>query len=1079
MLSAEQQALLAGQKEEILALLRQPRSYPLSLPQERLWFLEQLQDESSTYNVSVRLGFTGVLDPATLEQSINEIVRRHESLRTTFVTRDGRPFQVIAPSLSIPLPRVDLGPVKLDRLAGRLARQPFDLGGGPLLRAHLVRLDQETHVLLLNMHHIICDGWSLELFYRELAAIYGAFSKGQLSPLPELPAQYADFATGQRQWLQSREAEKEMAYWRHQLADLAVLELPVDYRRPLTQTFQPKIDSLEMPGRLREALEALSRREGVTLFVTLLAAFNVLLSRYSRQDDVVVGVAATDRNRPEFERLIGFFVNLLVLRNDLSGNPSFRELLQRVRSVALEAFGHQQVPFERLVERLQPGRDRGRTPLFQTYFNMYNYSDMEIELPGLRIEFLSLIRLAAHFDLNLYVQNRVDGITIDAVYNADLFAGERIDEMLAQFRYLLEQIVTDPDQRLSEFSLVTARAREILPDPTLMLATEWHGPIHGRVTKHARQSPEQVAVVDSQERWTYRELERRSNQLAQYLIAQGVQPQDVVAIYGHRSAALAWAVLGVLKAGAAFLILDPASPAPDLLEQLSQATPSGWLQLERADEPGDLLKEFLETQSFAVQLVLPQGLAAESDTLLAGYSDQDPEVGIGPDALACVMFTSGSTGQPKGVLGCHGQLTAFMPWCEDVLQLTAGDRFSLLFGLANSPLQQELFLPVWLGATLYIPGDEDIRAPGRLAQWLAGQAITFVQLTPAMSHILTETADCHLPALRGAVFVGDRLSPGDVAPLHRLAPEVTCINTYGTTETKGSRGYYVVPQVRDESQAAVYPLGRGMTGVQLLVLNKERKLAGIGELGEIYIRSSHLALGYLGDEALTAERFLTNPYTGAKGDRLYRTGDLGRYLSDGNIEFVGRADRQVKIRGFRIEPAEIEASLLKHPAISQAFATIRDDAPGGRGLVAYVTSQNPGALDMMSLRRFLEEQLPSYMIPAAFVLVDDLPLTSSGKMDHRALPAPTLAQAQAMEPVAPRNEMERRLARIWEEVLGVRPVGIRDDFFELGGHSLSAFRILARIEQDLGHKLPVALIFDAPTVERMAENLHRASKGPD
>jgi amino acid adenylation domain-containing protein len=974
------------------------------------------------------------------------------------------------------------------RLVAQDAHRPFDLAQGPLFRATLVQLAAEDYILLLNMHHIISDGWSMRVFLQELAALYAAFAIGKPSPLPELPIQYADFAVWQRQWLQGEVLERQLSYWKQQLGGSPpMLELPTDRLRSAVQTYRGARQSLLLPKPLSDALRALSQRQGVTLFMTLLAAFQTLLHRHTGQDDLWVGAPIAGRTRTEIEGLIGFFVNTLVLRTDLSGNPPFQELLGRVREVALAAYAHQELPFERLVEALQPQRQLSHPPLFQVFFNMLNLQDNRITLPGLAVEALSAPDVEAKFDVTLYVRERSESLQFELVYNADLFEPRRMGAMLEQLHHLLTQIVDHPEARLAQFSLVTPTAEALLPNPAQALCSDWLGGAHRRFAQQARRVPQRPAVVDAHEVWSYAELEAWSNRLANYLRARGIQQQDVVAIYAHRSASLVWALLGVLKAGAAFTILDPAYPASRLIDCLRLAAPRGWIQMRAAGPPPEALEEFLATLSWRCRLELPQRTAAEVEALLQGYSTDNPGDMVGPDDLAYVVFTSGSTGKPKGILGAHRPISHFLAWYSQAFGLSASDRFGMLSGLSHDPLLRDILTPLWLGGTLCIPDPESLWSPGRLSDWMRQQELSVVHLTPAMGQLLTDmpsssaagTSEAmRLRSLRYACFGGDVLTKRHVAKLQALAPSAACVNFYGATETPQAMGYFIIPSAEDrdrhpgpeqEQLPESIPLGRGIQDVQLLVLNGARRLAGIGEPGEIYVRTPYLAQGYVDDEALTHERFIANPFTATAGDRLYRTGDLGRYLPDGAIQFLGRRDHQVNIRGFRIELGEIEAVLDQHPAVRQTAVVARQDATEDTRLVAYMTPRQSPPPPSETLRRFLEGRLPHYMVPATYVWLDALPLTPHGKVDRRALPTPDLnLPRSARTRIASRNTVERQLTGIWEQVLGVHPIGVQDNFFDLGGHSLLAVRLFAHIERVVGQRLPLASLFQAPTIEAQA-----------
>ena len=1066
---------------------------PTSFAQQRLWVLDQLDPGAAAFNMSAAVRLTGSLDVSALGRSLNEVVRRHESLRTTFAGVDGEPVQVISGSMPLPLPLHDLSghpaatrDEEVRRRAAADARTPFDLAEGPLLRTGLLRLSEEEHVLLVTMHHIISDGWSVSVFIREVTTLYAAFVTGEPSPLKEPVLQYADYALWQREWLEGEASRESLSYWRRQLAgELIPLQLPTDGPRPAVHSYRGGRRSAVLTREQSDAVRRLSNAEGATPFMTLLAAFKVLMARYTGQTDVVVGSPVAGRNRAEVEGLIGFFINTLVLRTELDGTKTFRELLRRVREVTLDAYAHQDVPFERLVEELQPERDLSRTPLFQVYFNMLNFPAARMELPGLAVEMLAPPEVESKFDLTLYASEEDDGLRFELVYNAHLFTDKRAAEMLTQYVQLLTQTVAEPDGDWRGFPLITPEARRVLPDPTAPLDARWRGAAHEIFAAHARRVPDKAAATDPHESWSYAELDAWSNRLAQYLRAHGVERGDKVAIYAHRSAALVWGVLGVLKAGAAFVILDPAYPPARLITMLEMARPRGWLQLAAAGEPSAQLLEYLDETPPNCRLTLPRRAEAESQGLLDEYPEDDPRVPVGPDDLAYIAFTSGSTGAPKGIEGRHGPLPHFLPWLERTFGLGEGERFTMLSGLAHDPLQRDILIPLQLGGSVHVPDPEEIPVPGRVVEWMAREGITVANLTPAMAQLLTETGSREAPpqvgSLRYVFTVGDVLTRRTVARLRRMAPSVTCINFYGSTETQRAVSYFVVPpdwglpSEVDESDEAIVPLGRGVEDVQLLVLNRAGGLAGVGEAGEIYLRSPHIARGYLGDETLTRERFVTNPFTGVASDRLYKTGDLGRYLPDGNVEPLGRADQQVKIRGFRVEPSEVEAEMRKHPSVREAVVVARDFR-GDKRLVGYFVADDAGggvarAPRLESeLRRRLQERFPDYMVPSYLVRLGRLPLTPTGKIDRRGLPEPSVsALDEGEEFVAPRHPVEEVLAGIWAAALGVERVGVRDNFFALGGHSLLATQVVARARAAFGVELPLRRLFERPTVAGMAE----------
>jgi amino acid adenylation domain-containing protein len=1088
-------AQTAGSGRPLPAIERSPRGdgLPLSFAQERLWYLDQLDGGSATYNLPVSVSLYGDLDPAALESALRELVRRHETLRTMFVSDRGRPLQMVAAA-----PPLSLSVVDLRRLAGaeqaaavrRLeegeASRVFDLAAGPLFSALLVRLGDAEHLLSICLHHIVADGWSIGVLTRELAALYAADHLGRPSPLPELAVQYADYAVWQRRQLDGEALAGQLGYWRRQLAGAPpLLDLPTDRPRPAVQTYRGRQWTALLPPLLTARLKTLGASQRATLFMTLLAAFEIVLGRWSGQEDVVVGTPIAGRGRGELEPLIGLFLNSLALRADLAGEPSFRELLERVRRTALEAYSNQDVPFEKLLEELRPERDLSRTPLFQVFFNMLNFPLDRIEVPGLRIEARASVETASKFDLTVYLAERDGGVRLHLVYNADLFDDATIVALSDQLASLLAQAAEAPEEKIGGFDLGIERTRGVLPDPGRPLADVWRGAVHEIFARRAAEAPHRLAAADPGESWTYGELDAQSNRLAHWLIDRGVEPGEVVTLYGHRSATLVWSVLGVLKAGAAFVILDPTYPAGRLIDCLKLARPRAWIEIAAAGPLPGALEAFVAGLPGCARLRVARRSAGPGP--LSGLPATAPGRSVGPDDLALIAFTSGSTGAPKGILGRQGPLSQFVPWQCREFGFSAEDRFCMLSGLAHDPLQRDIFTPLQIGAAVCIPDPERMGSPGWLAGWMAGERITVAHLTPAMGQLLTEAngaGGARVPSLRYVFLVGDALTRRDADRLRELAPAVTCVNFYGSTETQRSVGYYVVndPAVsagqEDGSMAdggrQVLPLGQGIEGVQLLVLNAAGRLAGVGELGEVCVRSHHLARGYLDDPGLTAARFLVNPFTGQANDRLYRTGDLGRYRADGNVVFAGRADQQVKIRGFRIELGEIEAVLGRHPALLEAVVVAREDRPGDRRLVAYCVFREGGDAAAAELRGYLHERLPDYMVPSAFVRLAALPLTPNRKVDRRALPPPPAGGEETVPFTPPRDELERLVARIWGEVLRVERVGAEDNFFELGGHSLLATQLAARLRDAVGIELPLRTLFEAPTVAGMARAIAAA-----
>ena len=1043
---------------------------PLSFAQERLWFLDRFDRGSSTLNLPAAVSIRGPLQVGLLGRSLDELVRRHEILRTVFFEVDGRPRQVVHPARGLELPLIDLADISDPRTAAQrleaLERERiFDLERGPLLAARLLRLAPEEHRLLLTLHHIVTDGWSMGLLTRELTVLYDAMCRGEPSPLPVPPIQYGDYADWQRRILTDRALAQGVDTWRRRLAGAPeALDLPTDRPRPAVQSYRGAGHRFAVPAALARELEALGVRERASLFMVLLAGFEVVLARWSGQNDLVVGTPIAGRDAQGLDSVVGLFLNSLALRTDLSGEPTFRELLGRVRDAALEAYALREVPFERVLEAVKPERDLSRTPIFQVFFNMLNFPAGPATVEGLAIEARSTPELPSKFDLTVYALEREGSISFDLVFNAGLFDRPTIEHLAGQYLSVLAQAVGEGERPVHRFDLVTDEARAVLPDPASVLGDGWHGAVHEVFSRIAREAPERTAVAGAGASWSYGALESQANRFAHLLIERGVRSGRTVVIHGHRSAPLVWIVLGVLKAGAAFVVLDPSYPEERLIACTALAAPAAWVEMAAAGAPAP------EVAAFVDALEGCERVAVADDLSLAGYPDGAPEVAVGRDDPAVLGFTSGSTGVPKGIIGRHGPLSYFIPWQREQFGLGPDDRFSMVSALAHDPLQRDLFTPLQIGASLWIPDPEQMAEPGWLARWMADSGVTVAHMTPAMGQVLTEGVErdrVTAPSLRYFFLVGEALTRRDVDRLERLAPSATCVNLYGSTETQRSVGFHVVERVAGDGTAReVLPLGRGVEDVQLLVRTPAGDPAGIGELGEVAVRSHHLAEGYLGDPELSRRRFIPNPHRRDPRDRLYLTGDLGRHTHDGSVVFAGRVDHQVKVRGFRIELSEIEAVLGRHPGVGEVAVALREDVAGDRRLVAYCVAGNGALPEPAVLRDFARRRLPDYMVPAAFVPMARLPLTANRKIDRRALPAPVVEEAH--ETVAPRDSVERQVFEIWSELLGNKRFGVHDDFFDLGGHSLLATRLAAALRERAGVDLPLKELFQAPTVAGMA-----------
>lgn len=1049
------------------------RPFTLSFAQQRMWFLDQLEPHGSVYNIPIGLRLRGPIDVESLERSLSEIVRRHEVLRSTFPATGGQPVQLVSASLTLSLSVVDLTTLpaadrenEAHRLASEEAERPFDLAHGPLLRAQLLGLGPQDHVLLLTVHHIVFDAWSTRVLYRELTVLYEAFCEGQSSPLAELPIQYVDFAQRQRDWLQGEMLDQELSYWKKQLDRVSTLQLPVDRPRPAVQSFRAAYESIVLSKELTEAVKTISLRARATLFMTLLAAFKVLLCRYTGQEDIAVGSPIANRGRIEFEGLIGLFLNTLVLRTDLSRNPSFIELLERVREVAFDAYAHQDLPFEKLVEELNPERILNLTPLFQVLFVFQNDAVHELKLSGLTASRFTRESNATQFDLSLIMAETDQGLVARAQYNADLFEAGTMQRMLGHFRTLLKGIVANPKQPILDLPLLESSERD-----RLLLAwndTQTDDPknacVHNLFEAQAERSPNATAVVVSSadsdcgedERLTYRELNRRANQLAHHLKSLGVGAEVPVAVCIERSLGMVIAILGILKAGGAYVPLDSAYPKERLAFMLEDAQVPVLLTEQR-------LVEGLPEHGAHV-VCLDTGWEA-----VARVSEENPASGATVENPAYVIYTSGSTGKPKGVQVPHRALVNFLNSMRRQPGLTNHDTLLAVTTLSFDIAALEIFLPLVTGACAIILSREVAADGVRLSKELTKYVATTMQATPVTWRMLVEAGWQGSDGLK--VLCGGEALPRELAA-QLLARCSSLWNLYGPTETTI---WSVICQVVKRDGPT--PIGQPIANTQIYILDPLLQPRPIGIPGQLYIGGAGLARGYLNRPDLTGEKFVPNPFSGEPGARLYHTGDLARYLPDGNIEFLGRTDHQVKVRGFRIELGEIEAVLTANPGVRETVAIVREDEPGKKHLVAYVVARDEFALTTSDLRGYLKDKLPEYMIPSAFMMLDALPLTANGKVDGKALPALDQTRPELKEGfVAPRNSAEQTIAEIWAQVLEVDRVGVYDNFFDLGGHSLLATQVMSRLREAFHIEIPLRALFENPTVVELAVQIQAQVK---
>ena len=1031
---------------------------PLSFAQQRLWFLDQLEPGSHAYNMPGAVRLSGALNEEALRRALFEFVRRHESLRTSFPLVGGEPVQMIDPPARLPIPLIDLRDLplsrrdaELDELLAHEARQPFDLAQGPLLRVKLVRQADDEHVLLVTMHHIISDGWSLDIFLRELVALYRVCCEGAESPLPELKIQYADFASWQRERLRGETLESLLSYWKKQLNGTPpVLELPLDHPRPPVRTYRGAKETITLPASLTDDLKALSRDEGATLFMLLVAAFKTLLYRYSGQQEIILGTPSANRNQAEIEEVVGFFVNTLVLRANLSAAATFRDLLGSVRETVIDACTHQDLPFEKLVEELQPERDVGRTPLFQVMMVQQKALTPALEAAGVLFRPVEVETSTAKFDLTLNVAEAAQELRLTLEYSTDLFEAATVSRMLGHLRKLLEGVVADPGRSLSELPLLTEAEEQ-------RLLFEWNETdreyppgecIHAMFERQSRLTPEAVVVIRGRERLTYRELDERANQVAHLLRDMGVGPETFVGIYTERTVEMLVGILGVLKAGGAYVPVDRTYPRERVKMMLADANVLVLLTHEA------LLESLPENDALTICLDRDWGM-------VSAQSREPLKSDVLSDNLAYVIYTSGSTGKPKGVAITHGSATTMLRWAQEVYspEQLRGVLASTSISFDLSVF--EMFLPLSIGGRVIL-ADNALELPTLPA---SGE-VTLVNTVPSAMAELVRNAS--VPGSAKTInLAGEALKAELVKEVYERTQATQVWNLYGPSEDTTYSTFALVPR-----ESGFVPIGRPIACTRAYVLDARLRPVPLGVTGELYLGGGGLARGYLNRPELTAEKFIPDPFSAGPGARLYRTGDLVRYLPDGNLEYLGRLDQQVKIRGFRIELGEIETAIGQHPAVRDVVVVTREDTPGDRRIVAYLVARAEGEPSVEDLRRLLREKLPSFMLPSAFVILDAFPLTPNGKIDRKALPPPDQTRPELEEAfIAPRGPVEEAIADIWADVLRLERVGARDNFFSLGGHSLLAAQVVNRLRDAFRVDVPLRVFFEAPTVADFAARL--------
>ena len=1057
--------------------------FAAAFAQQHFWILNQLEPNSAINTLSATVHVNKPLSTSPLEESLNMLVQRHEALRTTFDMVEGQLVQVITPSMSIPLTVRDLRHLpeaeqkaQAQHLATEQAQQPFVLSQGPLLRCTLIQLADDQSLLLLSLHRIICDDWSVGVLVRDLACLYEACSSEQSSPLAPLPCQYADFARWQHEELAEEAFAQHLTYWKQQLAGASdALELPADHPRPAIATLGGSTYRAVLPRELIQALQELSRQEGVSLNITLVAAFQTLLYRYTSQEDLLIGTVAPARRRAETEALIGACENTLVLRTDLSGDPSFAELLEQVREVMEAAQAHEELPFESLVKTLHPMRSLGFHPFFQVLLRL---PTTQAALPsGWTLEQMATGMGTSQFDLALELQEGLQGLISRFIYSTDLFEEATIARMAGHWQTLLEGIVADPTQPVGKLPLLTEQEHS-------QLLVEWNSTqtqyplehcLHQHFEAQVERSPQAVAVVYQGERVSYRELNQQANLLAHYLRTQGVGSETLVALLAERSIPFLVAILAVFKAGGAYLPLDPHHPEARLRRVIEQSK----------------CRVVLTTRTFAATLqgaleevpreVCPQSICLE-DIEQTSQSEENLPLCSGPHSLAYVIYTSGSTGLPKGAqVEQRGMLNHIYAKIEE-LDLTAADTVAQTASQCFDISVWQFLAILLVGGRVQIYPDVVAHDPVELLQQVEQHQVSILETVPSLLRAMLDTHENReksrpkLGALRWLIPTGEALPVELCRRWLRTYPHVPLVNAYGPTECSDDVTHYVIDQQPDESQRSI-PIGRAIPNMRLYVLDRHLEPLPIGVSGELYVGGIGVGRGYLGDEERTAKAFVTDPFGTEAGARLYKTGDRARYLPDGNLEFLGRLDYQVKLRGNRIELGEIEAVLSQQSGVREAVVVVREDMPGEQRLVAYVVLHQEPSVTLEELKRQLMMQVPNYMVPSAFVPLEQFPLTANGKLDRKALPVPERSRSEGRQRYVPPVEpLHRQLAVIWEDLLGVSPIGMQDDFFELGGSSLLAVQLFERIAQVCGKRLSLSVLFGGATIEYVARTLQEQNQ---
>lgn len=1037
----------------------------LSFGQERLWFLYQMDPANPFYNLNTAARLMGVLDIDALERSINEIINRHEILRTRYQVIDGQPFGVVDSALKLTIKVRDLLSLsepdrepEAFKISAEYFQHPFDLGQGPLIRASVLKLGERNYLLLLSMHHIIFDGWSIGILFRELTTLYESYSARKLASLSELPLQYSDFAYWQRQWFQGEELKNHLAFWKNYLSGAnTILDLHTDRPRPPVQSFRGARQSFRIPSGVVESIKSLAQHERATLFAALLSAFQTVLYRHTNQEDITVGTPVANRNKVEIENLIGFFVNTVAIRVDLSGNPTFRQLLGRVRETILEVQTHQEIPLERVVEEVQPKRELNRAPLFQVMFVLQNAPLPQLKLADLTLVPMEIDNGTAKFDLTLYMRETGQELTGSLAYNTDLFESASIARMIACFQTLVKSVATDADQQISKLELLAATQRR-------QLITEYNQTdeaylcdrfIHQLFEAEAEVSPDALALVYENQNLTYGELNKKANQLAHYLKSMGIGPEVPVGICMEPCIDTIIGMLGIIKSGGAYVPIDTSFPKERVDFILDDVRAPVLLTRQT------LVEKFSECKAQVINV------DADWQTITE-YGEENPYSYVEPGNLIYIIYTSGSTGTPKGVAIEHRQVLNYIYAIRQRLQFPFPASYATVSSIAADLGNTCVFPSLSFGGSLHIISPDRASDPNALAEYFQEHDIDCLKIVPShLSALLTSARSEQVIPRKRLILGGESSSWNLIQRLRSLAPHCLIFNHYGPTEsTVGVLTCKVEDQLSDES--ATVPIGQPIGNMKVYLLDTYLEPAPIGIPGEIHISGLGLARGYFNRPELAAEKFIPNPFSREPGARLYRTGDIARYGPSGNIEFLGRVDDQVKIHGFRIELGDIKAILDQHPSIRESLV-MTYEALGAKAVAAYIVFNDDAKVVIADLRDYMKKRLPEYMIPSAFVTLDLLPRLPNGKINRKALPPPDKTALEVKTIYKPpASPVEKEMAEIWTRLLGVKQIGTRDGFFDLGGHSLLATQLVARVYDVFQVSIPLRSIFEKPTILELA-----------